>query len=52
VRNPDHSSGSAMLTTVVPAQAGDIDWHAVLGLQPFAPYPVADATSLIGAANC
>lgn len=47
-RNPDHSTGSEVFSAVVPAQAADIDWAAILGLQPYALYPVEDAVALVG----
>jgi hypothetical protein len=47
-RNPDHSAGSARSTAVIPAQTTNIEWDVVASLEPFAPYPVEDAMSLVG----
>ncbi len=50
-QNPDHSSDASASSAVVHAQATDIDWGTIVGLQPFAPYPVEDAASLVGRAH-
>lgn len=47
-RNPDHSLGSEDFQVTVLAQPAGIDWDSVVGLQPFAPYPVENAMALVG----
>jgi hypothetical protein len=47
-RNPDHSTGSAVVQSALEAQAADVDWEAASGREPYAPYPVEEADALVG----